>query len=512
MQRLLWLAGTLALALGFSAPVDTHPQLLPQAQEELLGEISQKSPLGEISATYSPDRRRVAWIDARGKFAAIVTKAAVVVNTESQAEYGTIMSLSFSPDGQHVAYVARTGKKWRYVLNGQEGPAFNEVTAAAFSPDSRHLAYAARQGKTWTMTIDGELGGVGANASSALWTGLPGFSPDGQRLVYCRWASKEGTTVVLDGKEGPFYHHVHGLVFSADSRRLAYAGVKFVKNGTEGRILVDTQEGPLFKGLPPLVVGRVLLDAPTPQTLYPDLFFEGGHFLTSQVGALAYWVGVEELKRELSPRGLGVSAPIISPDSRAIAYAARRGPGDEVVMMNGEPGPRFGTILTVPRFSPDGAHVAYLAIEDKRQAFEMVDGQKRRSIPFTAADNFASHITFSPDGQRIAYVLGDCDKRPNVGGAGLEARRRVVLDGIEGKPYFTKAVNNLRFSPDGRHLAYEVFESRLGKDKAFVVVDGHEGKAYDDVLWGSLMFSGPAELVYIARDDRRFSRVVQRLE
>ena len=88
-------------------------------------------------------------------------------------------------------------------------------------------------------------------------------------------------------------------------------------------------------------------------------------------------------------------------------------------------------------------------------------------------------FTVSPDSQRVAYgaIVGD--------------KQFVVVDGEEGKRYDGIGEGTLIFSPDSQHVA---FMARVG-DKRFVVLDGEEGKRYDGIGEGTLIFSPDSQRV-----------------
>ena len=71
---------------------------------------------------------------------------------------------------------------------------------------------------------------------------------------------------------------------------------------------------------------------------------------------------------------------------------------------------------------------------------------------------------FSPEGRRLAYA------------ALRSGKWFVVVDGAEGRPY--DDIHNLQFTADGSHYVYT---ARRGA-KYFVVADGAEGRAYDGFL------------------------------
>src|SRR3954454_14719280 len=87
----------------------------------------------------------------------------------------------FSEDGSTVAYCARRGVQWRWVINGIEGPAFSEMTATSFSfsADGERHAYVAIPGfRRVVVVIDGAVreseNGVRA------WDAAPLVSRDGK--------------------------------------------------------------------------------------------------------------------------------------------------------------------------------------------------------------------------------------------------------------------------------------------------------------------------------------------
>ena len=62
--------------------------------------------------------------------------------------------------------------------------------------------------------------------------------------------------MVVDGKEGKQYDMIEGLIFSPDSRRVAYAA----QRGNKHVVVVDKQEGNQYDGLGTQVGGRIIFD------------------------------------------------------------------------------------------------------------------------------------------------------------------------------------------------------------------------------------------------------------
>ncbi len=69
-------------------------------------------------------------------------------------------SLALSPDGKHVAYIHKSGKKCFVAYDGKEGINYNNIIdgSLTFSPDSGHLAYIAEADNEWFVVIDGKEG------------------------------------------------------------------------------------------------------------------------------------------------------------------------------------------------------------------------------------------------------------------------------------------------------------------------------------------------------------------
>jgi len=164
---------------------------------------------------------------------------------------------------------------------------------------------------------------------------------------------------------------------------------------------------------------------------------------------------------------------VFSPDSRRVAYAAER-QGKFLIVVDGAEGQWFDDIYN-PVFSPDGQHVAYVAGPvGSRSA--LVDGE---SISAKYPDvGGGTGVVFSPDGQRLAYSV--------VAAPGKEL---AVIDGREDPPYDN--VGKIYFSPDSRRVLYTAFRDR----KAFVVLDGVPGKAYDAIGYPTQPFSPDSQRV-----------------
>ncbi len=88
----------------------------------------------------------------------------------------------------------------------------------------------------------------------------------------------------------------------------------------------------------------------------------------------------------------------------------------------------------------------------------------------------------SPDSRHTAYVAKAGDKMV------------VVVDGKEGKSYDEILSGTPIFSPDSRFVAYAAKDG----NQSFVVTDGREGKRYDGIIKGILTFSPDSQHVAYA--------------
>jgi hypothetical protein len=84
----------------------------------------------------------------------------VVLDGRAGAGYSGILerSLTFSPDGTHIAYGARNANRWTVVLDRDSGTFYDDVNGPHFSPNSAHLAYAAARDGKYFVVLDSEEG------------------------------------------------------------------------------------------------------------------------------------------------------------------------------------------------------------------------------------------------------------------------------------------------------------------------------------------------------------------
>lgn len=103
---------------------------------------------------FSLHGRRVAYSVLVGEARAVGDRAHVVVDDELGPAMRMVSTPAFSPNGEHVAYFARSQGQWRALVNGVEGPAYDEILGRKQPVFGRNgLEYlAVRAGKLYRVT------------------------------------------------------------------------------------------------------------------------------------------------------------------------------------------------------------------------------------------------------------------------------------------------------------------------------------------------------------------------
>jgi WD40 repeat protein len=212
--------------------------------------------IGYGALTFSPDSKRTAysaWID-RGLEYGI--KHVAVVDGQVSTDYEEVTAPVFSPDSKQVAYIASIAPTVEtVVLNGRPGPKYSSISDVQFSADSCHLAYTACDQRKYFEIFDGKPGSKYDLIAQRGTTTSPILSPDGRRVAYEARIGIPGHDwhgfpiahdtvrahpfIVVDSKPGPKYGGLYQLLFSPDSRHIAYMAEK----GNHWLVVLDGQEG-----------------------------------------------------------------------------------------------------------------------------------------------------------------------------------------------------------------------------------------------------------------------------
>lgn len=413
---------------------------------------------GELkrTRTVSPDRRHVAFVAkvASGEAAyvdGVAGKTYPAVASDPLSEAGTGSPFTFSRDGRRAAYVVNLSNAGargprRVVLDGREGPVFDYVWSGGlhFSEDGKHFAYTAERGGKRFAVVDNVESGPYERVTQ------PSF----------RDYKERGFVVAFDAvRDGRQLLVVNGREFAADDPegRAQFFGEEaarpreVVREGKHFVAWEGKEVGPFDQR-----VGTSLRAAPRAGGLL--VVFEG------QRGGkqIAVVDGVEGKPYDY------VGAIHVSPGGAHTLYAARRG-DESFAVFDGSEGPKYSSVEIGYRspFSADGRRYAYAASReaapDARKSFVVADGREGRHY------DYVTHVTFTPDGAHLLYLAYDAARRKTF----------LVRDGEEVAAYdHLPDYGDIRFGPDGRRMFFRLRKNEGGKEA--VVVDGRV-YSYDEI-------------------------------
>jgi WD40 repeat protein len=529
-----------------SIPPDTEPaaeQAAPEFEEVLLGPAPYISNSllhhvvndGRRHVALSDDWQHIAWI------ADLVDRLQLFLDGKPIGQpYKSLWGTTISPDGKHAACIAREGKHWRVVRDGQAGPPHRDVKqitvhgklsggtykesyeaderplgpVAVFSPDGSRMAYSARDGGKWRVYVDGQAGPGFDAIGTDMDLGVV-FSPDSRHFAYiARKVNK--WLVITDCQSGPEYDEIllaiYGPLFSPDSKHIAYKA----RLGKKRFMVLDGRPSPPYEDIR---VGRSstlaiqfspdgrrhayfaesggkwrividgkasdeTFDADPPGTL---VFSPDSRHVAYGVrtGSKAFMV-IDGIRRPEEFNYLYAEYLAFSPDSSIFAYDAPGSSSDGgVVMANGKSTPAYqGVSIPGLKFSPIGNRLAYAArisIPDKGEYVMVVDGK-----PGLAFD-YLNDVCFSPDGKHFAYS-GET-YRP-------QSKWMLVVDGQEHPQLGRVAI--IGFSPDSAHVVMTLENKPLGEYA--LLVDGWSSRKYDDIFGNTSGFVGSIFTCLAIRD------------
>ncbi|HEU5040347.1 MAG TPA: DPP IV N-terminal domain-containing protein, partial [Gemmatimonadales bacterium] len=182
-----------------------------------------------------------------------------------------------------------------------------------------------------------------------------------------------------------------------------------------------------------------------------------------------------------------------SPDGKFLAFAAKRGPRDDIVIVDVKRNKQVGKIelklsgITTPSWSPDGKRLVFTGYDGGYSDLFVVD-RDGKNLRRLTEDKYADlHPVWSPDGRSIAFTTDrgpETDFRTLAFGNfriavyDLEKRTTRVLDKMDqGKNA------SPQWSPDGRSIAFvsdrngvsNIFLYDLGENEVYQLTDFYTG-------------------------------------
>ncbi|HEY3132270.1 MAG TPA: protein kinase [Acidobacteriota bacterium] len=412
---------------------------------------------------------------------------------------------SLSPDGRSVAFVSDRGGRFDIWIGLVTGGSIVRITndgnlkaRPQWSPDGTKIAYARlNDAGLWDIWMVPSLGGMARRVLSD--AADPAWSPDGRSLAYVNLADRSislcdaagGSARALSKTDPPF--QLRQPAFSRNGRQLAFVrklggpyGELEVADISLGKIQRLTSDEAL-----------VLSPAWSPN----DRFI---YFASSRGGAVNIWkIAAQGGQPEQITAGQGDDAELdISRDGKSIVFSTYRINVNlaelSVDTPSGRTGLRWLTTDSArgelaPAYSPDGRHIAYFTnrIGAEKEGIWVMDTDGSNPAQLIGEDERVNIFPrWTPDSQRLFYAsrssmisgavveirhAGLSDPRPQKLGFALQGDTwgdvgpdgRIVFRNAKGQIQVSdpkngqswtvieiQGANPLRWSPDGRYIAY----------------------------------------------------------
>jgi WD40 repeat protein len=406
-----------------------------QAFDALLAGIRAAQPLLKQQLSIKPE--------TRNQVRAALQEAVYAVRERNRLEghTGSIISVSFSPDGQTIATAsADTTVKFWNIHGEQLKPSLqghsDTVTSVNFSPDGKTIATASWDNTVKVWSRDGKVLQSFKAHADRIYSAK--FSPDGQKIAT---ASADNTAKLwsLDGKvlqtlKGHIAK-VNSVSFSPDGQKIATASA----DNTAKLWSVEGEELQTLKGHAHWV--NSVSFSPDGQTIAT----------ASADNTAKLWNLDGKELQTLKGHNNQIWNVSFSPDGQTIVTASADNTaklwnfdGEELQALTGHKNQVYNV-----SFSPDGQTIV-TASKDTTAKLWSSDGDMALQI-LRGHDDWVWDVSFSPDGKTIATASED---------------NTVKLWNRDGKELKTlkghlDRVSSVSFSPDGKTIATASFDNTV---------------------------------------------------
>lgn len=439
------------LAIGYQDGV-----IILQSLTNHKSQLLEKSGAEVFSICFSPDGKMIASASASVSASGNTDSAVKIWNINARKTqliemvegHGyTVLSVSFSPDSQTIAYGNSNGVVTLLSLNGREGRTFKGHRGAVwnviFSPDSQTIASCGQDGSIQLWSLNRQTSKVfKAHYSDTLSIS---FSPDSQMLASSSWDCTVKLWNIHGQKILKFHEHcraVTSVCFSPD-----------------GRIIASASEDGTIKLLD--LHGKVLHSFLAHHNVVSNVCFSpnGEFFASSSLdGTIRLWGLDGRLIKILEEQSSEVLSISFSPDGKKIASGGKDGIviwccqnyQKEVLLSTQE------EICSVD-FSTDGQKIASGSSCGTVRLWDL-HGYKPRILE--GHQSKVLSVTFSPDSKRL--VSSGQDQTIRIWS--LETQDVRILNGHYG------VVSSLKFYQDGQALISGSWDGTV----KFWDFEGHE--------------------------------------
>lgn len=449
------------VSTGFAYAGTRHGDIEKTSEEETRVTVTEGT---NIAPTVSPDGECIV-MDLHGILFRLPREG-------GQADQLTDIELEparpdYAPDGNRIvfqSYVTGNFDIWTMAPDGsdvqQVTDGFYDDREPKWSPDGSQIAFSSDRGNNYDIwTVDVTTGDV------QQWTDTPGeqfeptWSPDGTEIAYVNVAENTIEAVNRDGNtrtlvSGEEADTLHSPSWSPDGERIAYVR----QRDNQIDLMVDeeqiTEGEDVFIFTPDWLSADVLLysadGAIREIALTSGQTSDVDFSATFNLPNVAYERKAHEFDNRSAQEVTGILAPRLSPDGEHVAFIALN---DLWVMQIGQTPRRLTNdsfYQADPAWSPDGRHLAYSSDKPGTQDLFVYDMETDTHQQLTSLDDAVVAAAWSPDGSKITVQNQDRDTltiEVDISEDGVEAGevQTVVEDlFLPGRP---------TWSPDGSMLA-----------------------------------------------------------
>ena len=399
----------------------------------------------------------------------------------------------FSPDGKHIAFTSNRLGNYDVYVSSIEGGVPKRLTChssgdvvCSWTPDGKAVVFYSYRGgemQVWSVPFEGgtpekltKLGGTHAQ-----------LSPDGKKVIFSRGTNS--TTQRQYNGSGNWDIYISD-VNGVPKKITTYLGNDFYPFfGADGKTIyyLSERQGTqnIFKtsivGGDGIQVTKLAGDgmlSPCYCKKSGDVVFEynfgicymkleGGKPTRVPITANADTRGYDFVTRHVTT---GAENPCMSPDGRNIAFSLR---GDIWVMSSTggvakqlTKGPAQDKW---PRYSPDGAKIAYYSNANGNDDIFILDIKSGESAPFNNTARDEHFHSWSPDGRKIVFSR-DTNENRDIWVAPVDGGPEKQLTTSPGSD------DDPRFTPDGRSIVFD--SSRGGTQDVWIMdADGSNQRA-----------------------------------